>query len=82
MPYASNTVRDALNRANSSTIATHLQKVQLGTVIAGHVPQQISGAVPAAQTNELATVLGPGLPRPRYSAPPCARSARAPCSAS
>lgn len=62
MPYASNTVRDALNRANSSTIATHLQKVQLGTVVAGHVPQQISGAVPAAQTNELGTVLGLGLP--------------------
>lgn len=62
MPYASNTLRDALNRANSSTIATHLQKAQLGTVVAGHVPQQISGAVPAAQTNELATVLGLGLP--------------------
>ena len=62
MPYASNTLRDALNRANSSTIATHLQRVQLGTVVAGHVPQQISGAVPAAQTNELATVLGLGLP--------------------
>lgn len=62
MTYASNTLRDALNRANSSTIATHLQKAQLGTVVAGHVPQQISGAVPAAQTNELATVLGLGLP--------------------
>lgn len=62
MPYASNTLRDALNRANSSTIATHLQRVQLGTVVAGHVPQQISGAVPAARTNELGTVLGLGLP--------------------
>lgn len=62
MTYVSNTLRDALNRANSSTIATHLQKAQLGTVVAGHVPQQISGAVPALQTNELSTVLGLNLP--------------------
>ena len=35
--------------------------MQLGTVVAGHVPQQISGAVPAARTNELGTVLGLAL---------------------
>ena len=58
MTYASNTLRDALNRANSSTIATHLQKAQLGTIVAGHVPQQISGAVPAAA---LPFTAGPGV---------------------
>jgi len=56
------TLRQALNRANPTTLATNLKQAQLGTVLAGHVPLQIAGAAPAAQTNELATILSLGLP--------------------
>lgn len=58
----SDSEREALDRANPTTLATHLQKVRIGTVLAGNVPQHLSGVVPALQTNELATILGLDLP--------------------
>ena len=57
------TEREALNTANSSTLSVHLQVTQLGTALAGHVPQQLTGFTAlAAKPYELATLQGFGLP--------------------
>lgn len=52
----------SLNRANPSTIPSHLQKSRIGDLLAGHLPQQLRQQDPAAQLNELATLEGLGLP--------------------
>lgn len=58
----SDRVLDALDRANPGSLPTNLQRIKIGHAMAGLLPQQIIGAVPAAQTNELATLIGLGLP--------------------
>lgn len=56
------TTMQALNRASPPGLPDLLRLIQLGTVLAGHVPQQLAGKAPAAQVNELATLNGLGLP--------------------
>lgn len=52
----------ALDRAHPTGLPDHLRKLHLGQVLAGHLPQQLVGKVPATRTGELSTVLSLGLP--------------------
>lgn len=56
------TLVDALNRAHPAGLPDHLRYLKLGQLFGGHLPQQLLAQDPAAQTYELATVEGLGLP--------------------
>lgn len=56
------TTMRALDRASPAGLPDLFRLAQIGTVLAGHVPQQLAGKAPAAQMNELATLTGLGLP--------------------
>lgn len=52
----------ALDRAHPTGLPDHFRKLRLGQALAGHLPQQLVGKVPALRTGELTTVLSLGLP--------------------
>lgn len=64
MPFPdSKSTQASLNRAVPDHLADLLRTVRIGDVLAGHVPQQVRKAAPAADANQLATLESIALPK-------------------